>query len=72
MMLTELQQNNENKAVAKASQSETKPVLQHTKDEVFIYQLLYHINRLSEADKIQIRQDIINLAINYKRDHNDV
>lgn len=71
-MLTGKRQINRNLTEARASKSETIPVLQHTVDEIFVHQLLIHINRLSEADKIRIQRDILEFAINYKRDHNGV
>lgn len=64
-MFTGRCQSNGNITVAKTSKSETTPVLLPTADEIFVQQLLIHINKLSEADKINIRRDIINLAINY-------
>lgn len=71
-MLIEIRQSNGNKTVVKASISKTMPEVQHTADENFVRELLIHMNRLSEADKMKIRQDIIDLAVNYKRDHNIV
>lgn len=63
-MLTGRCQSNGNKT--NASKSGTTPLLQHMTNEIFVQQLLIHINKLSEVDKINIRQDILDLAINYR------